>query len=238
MNRLAIPFHRRREERIALGHALRSPPMIGRPCDPAFRYPFPYPFGHAVDRDVSVSPSVPVLLVRCRPTNVSRFVRPFVVDAVDRMLRGRSTSYVGKEVFKRFSPSVAHGDPARPVVSEISMVRVVTTRDHRTPCSIFRGRRGFAVGRFPVSTRGFTELRAKFAAKASARLRSTTIEHLGKNDRLVPAFTTTSPTRALVRRLVSCEDCQTSNNLPLKVVQSHGPIDAQNWIGDKWQIPA
>lgn len=225
MNRLAIPFHRRREERIALGHALRPPPMIGRPCDPAFRYPFPYPLGYVVDRDVSVSPSVSVLLVRCRPTNVSRFVRPFVVDAVDRMLRRRSTSYVGKEVFKRFSPSVAHGDPTRPVVGECLMVRVVATRDHVHPCPIFR--RPLPVSGFAVSFRRRSELRSKFAAKAPTRLRSPAFEHLSKNDCFVSTFTTTSPTSALVRRWMPCEDCQSTNNLPLKVVQSHGLIDAQ-----------
>lgn len=235
MDRLAVPFHRRREERLAFAHALSTSSMIGGPRDVDRIDPFADQLRDPIDRYGSVATRVSILLPCRSPSDVSRFVHPIVIDPVDRMFLRRSSSYIAKESFKRTTPRITHGYSTCSVVGECSMVRVVTTRNHRAPCSIFGCH--LSVTSFTMSTRRCSKRRSKFTSKAPARFRPFGLEQLGENDHFVSTFTTTPPSCALVRRRMPCEDCQTSENLPLKVVQSHGPISAQNWKGDKCQMP-
>src|ERR1051325_7891617 len=70
----------------------------------------------------------PLLYLRC-PPHVSGLVVPVVVDAVERVLAGRSAPDVGKEALERLAPAIAHRDTATAVSVKRLMLRVEAARD-------------------------------------------------------------------------------------------------------------
>ena len=81
------------------------------------------------------------LLFSCGPSTVTGLVVAFVVDAINRVGRGRPRPHRCEKGFERFPPFCADRDSACTVVAEAGRLRVVTAADHVRPDAVLGGSR-------------------------------------------------------------------------------------------------
>lgn len=87
---------------------------------------------------MTVAPVVP-LLKRGSPADVARLVVPVVVDAIDRVLTGRTRTDVLKERLKRLAPFVTYTNTATAVVLVAGGVWIAAAVFHQRPDSVLSG---------------------------------------------------------------------------------------------------
>lgn len=90
--------------------------------------------GLSVNRDLSYSRLVVVLLNPSRPLAVARLVMAFAVDSLQSVLGRRSLSHVGNEVREGVKPAVANVDSTASVAW---MGTKAAAFAHRTPNAVF-----------------------------------------------------------------------------------------------------
>lgn len=179
-----------------------------------FFKPFGKTFGFSVDRNAMVCTRVPVLSGACCPLAIFRGIRSIVVDSVERMRFVGTSPHIEQKRFISI-PSVTYSNSASAVSRELGMSRIVASRTHTCPSSIF-------VAFASVRTLAVTELNVgtMFApaldAITSTRFRTSILEHSADNDFLVAANAPTSPTS-----IFSFDDSETSKLLPCEIYQSH-----------------
>src|SRR5580765_8768298 len=106
------------------------------------------------------------------------------------MQRRRTQPHIGKKVFERIAPTLAHLDPTATITRKICSVRIVATSAHRNPCRVFN--RSDRHGGLSMSGLAFTD---GSAAVATARSDQTTHKMHAENGFLRTAVTTTNPAR-------------------------------------------
>lgn len=122
--------------------------------------------------------SVRVLDRSRRPTNVSGFVVPIVVDPIDRMAQRWSAADVLDEALERVDPARVNRDASPAVVGVTTLLWVQAARLHRNPSPVLRPR-GSAVFRL--------------VPKASARPYVATLEAWGGDTRAGSTVALTNP---------------------------------------------
>jgi hypothetical protein len=94
---------------------------------------------HAVNRDgVDVAAVFSALLLNCRPAAISRLVVALMVQSVDRMFGGWTRAHIVQKGYERFIPVGANFDPARSVILEVFVPRIVTPALDAKPRPVFR----------------------------------------------------------------------------------------------------
>lgn len=89
----------------------------------------------AIKGEIDITPHVPVLLVVGSPFTISRLVALFIVDPLYRTI-SRFLPHIGEEVFKRFSPALANGNPTSSVVLKILVFGVAASLDNPDPAKM------------------------------------------------------------------------------------------------------
>lgn len=87
----------------------------------------------AVEGDIAIPAMIPVLLTDQRPYHVAGRVTPVVVQPLDAVLIGRSSTYVRNERRETSTPLTTDCDAAPPVVVEPQVSRILAARDDRFP---------------------------------------------------------------------------------------------------------
>lgn len=148
----------------------------------------------------------------CGPMAILRRVGAIVVNAVDTMMLGRKRSQISKESGEGFSPSIADGDTARPIVDVGFLGRIVTTSKHTFPYGKF-GRVAAAV--LCQSLGGNLKL------QAPTRLRISTAQVARRADDGIAAIAATLPKHicrlVCIRWLGFLEDSQAVEPLTSQV---------------------
>lgn len=126
------------------------------------------------------------LLSRSRPAAVLRAVIAVVVNAVDRVLGTWLRPHVGKEVLKRFQPSLADCDASTAVAGEFVVVSAVASAIDRLPARMLRSP-SHAVSAFALT--------CPLCLPASARLGVPTAEMCAEYSRFFSALTKADPSR-------------------------------------------
>lgn len=155
---------------IEVGRLLiRNPQSFGSVPDATPGYSeFPARLGNgqidALDDHAAVKTApVSLLGVPVRPTTISGFVVPFTSDSIQRQTCG-NFAHVGEEILERRHPSLANGNPARPVEAKFLGLWVVAALLHPAPAIV--GPRILGAASVPV--RAFP-LAALFSGQAAAR---------------------------------------------------------------------
>lgn len=170
---------------------------------PAFREPTeksvgvhadsPRPLGHgkrnAIMCEVMGRTLVVCLLLLCLPAAVVRFVVSVVVDPPYGSSIERFAPHVCEEVLEGFQPSGADGYLARAVMLEQCMVRVVASRLHVLPASVFAS--------FPICRVGCVSV-GGHSAPCAARACVAAAKRYSHYDQFCAAFTSTVPVRTFV----------------------------------------
>ena len=123
------------------------------------------------------------------PSDVTGFVVPVHVDAVQCVSRIWLASHVGDECIERFAPFIAHRDSATTVVMEGCVVGVKTTSLGGTPRTVFTGKTVLAS--VPVGDVALT-------VKATATLHEASSQVSDEHVFPVAAVTVTQPERVSV----------------------------------------
>lgn len=87
---------------------------------------------------VHLTGSICSLFFRSRPPAIAQFVVPIIVDTIQRPIRGFIT-HICKEIAEIIPPSLAHRNPASPVVLIGMIIRIVATLFHLHPYGVFGG---------------------------------------------------------------------------------------------------
>jgi hypothetical protein len=87
-------------------------------------------------RRFGVAPLVSLLFASSGPATVVRFVVSVIVDAIKRMIGGRTSAHVGQEVFVRTAPPIAHLESATAVTWIPLVRRIRATLTHINPCVV------------------------------------------------------------------------------------------------------
>jgi hypothetical protein len=156
--------------------------------------------------------SVKSLSQRISPSAIGWLVVSAWVNSVDAMLAVRFHAHIGKEVFKRTCPSIAHRNAGTSIVSILSIIWVSASLQHCPPAVVLGASPSFsgvAVSRHPFNT--------NLPAEASAAS-SFSASQLGRHDSFFgSARASAIPCRLFADVFGSADNCQSSKDLPVKL---------------------
>lgn len=112
--------------------------MDGRPLHPASLGPFHKSQCLAIDSEPRRITSVPALFGSSGPPAVIWRVITVIINAVDRVLRCRALTHVGKEILETRSPSSTYRNAAATVICKGPVRTVLATVDHVAPAHVER----------------------------------------------------------------------------------------------------
>ena len=183
--------------------------LIWYPCE--FR---PLYHGHSLPfprKDSAVS-SIPTLLFSVGPVAVFFEIAFFVVDAIQRVLRGGTWTQVFKERFKRIFP-VGADKNITTAITAISMIfRIVAALVHTLPNTIFRTFAHVVCDKSkPI---GLSNQTAAASCASGAQM-------ITSNDHHVPAHTATPPSEGFGFPSYRFQRCQPSEFLIGEISRPH-----------------
>jgi hypothetical protein len=153
-------------------------------------------FRHAVVRYQLCFSRVSDLLGFSCPSAVLRKVAFVVVNAINRVLRGRGFTHVRQKRLKVIKPSVAHRDASATVVMESMVARVMATSLHAAPsvvCLCASPSITVSVNRVPMLEVPLTNFGNGFFRDATARFNAATLQVVGFDELFTTAGANTSP---------------------------------------------
>lgn len=151
--------------------------------------------GSTIDTNDVVISFVIALLLKCRPSNVTRFVIPVIIDTIQRMLGRWTLAHVIQERSEN-PPASTNLDAAPTILMIIRRSLVGASLNHPRPDAIL----GCAIQ--PMSKIGFrSPLTRPCSLEAPARFGFSASEVNTKHNRVVPAIASTMPVATKPRRM-------------------------------------
>lgn len=100
--------------------------------------PFCYRSGFALICNEAIMTVIIHLLNICRPSAIFWRIRARTVNTFNRVVWRRALAHVGKEIWKRETPALAHDDTATAIIRVYSTVRVIAAGMNPKPDTILR----------------------------------------------------------------------------------------------------
>ena len=172
----------------------------------------PFCYGQAAPPQLkdAVIPSISRLLCCSRPVAVLFGIAFLVVDAIQRVLRGGTPTYVFEKRLKGIFPACAHKNLAASVAVVAGILWIVATLNHSYPRPIFSGVTHFVFG---IDTATASSMPAMQIPR--------------KNDRDISA-NAAAPPSATVEFVSGCfKDCESSEFLAGEISKTHAAIISQ-----------
>lgn len=133
---------------------------------------------------------IKALLDRRRPPAILRLIIAIWIDAIDGVMRRRSTAHVGQKDFVGVAPSLANRNATRAVVPIADMLRVIAAGLHAFPNFVFC--RALPASRFTVDLGRDTGSGA-FTPETTAGFRSASVHGARTNKLQISAITPAHP---------------------------------------------